>query len=93
MEKVLTEQALARLTINHCKIAASQLALLATETANPALRDEVQKALQANLDQQHRLWDAAFHAGYLPNTEFGFQSVNKGDKIAPSLADHAKEGR
>lgn len=67
MEKEFNEQSMAKLAIIHTKIATSQLVTLATETANPALRDQVQKAIQANLEQHKALWDAAFHAGYLPD--------------------------
>jgi spore coat protein CotF len=85
MEKVLTEQALARMAIIHCKISSSQLVLLATETSNSALRDQVQKALEANLKQQKKLWDAAYHAGFLPNLELSLHTLNQADLIAPSL--------
>ncbi len=85
MEKVLTEQAMARMAIIQSKIASSQLVALATETSNPALRDQVQKALEANLKQQKKLWDAAFHAGFLPSLELDLHTLNQADLIAPSL--------
>jgi len=88
MEKTFTEQAMARMAIIHCKIAAAQLVTLATESANPALRDQVQKALEANLRQQKRLYDAAFHAGFFPEREHDIHALNLGDLIAPNLAEN-----
>lgn len=85
MEKVLTEQAMARMAIIHCKIASAQLVALATETANPALRDQVQKAIEANLTQQKQLWDAAFQAGFLPDLNLNLHSLNQAEHLAPSL--------
>lgn len=86
MEKQLTEQALARMAVIHCKIAARQLVSLATESANPALRDQVQKALEANLRQQNNLSDAAFHAGFFPDRNLDIHALNLEDIIAPDLA-------
>ncbi|HBS58971.1 MAG TPA: hypothetical protein DEA44_06890 [Firmicutes bacterium] len=88
MEKTFNEQALARMAIIHCKIAAAQLVTLATEAANPALRDQVQKALEANLQQQKRLHDAAFHAGFFPERDHDIHLLNLGDLIAPVLTEN-----
>lgn len=92
MEQVLNEQSMARLAIIHCKIAASQLASLATETANPALRHEAQQALRINLDQQRNLWDAAFHAGYFPTPGFNISTTSQGKEVTPSAMNHVKGG-
>lgn len=91
MEKVLTEQAMARMAVIHCKIAVSQLVALAAETSNPALRDQVQKAIEANLKQHKNLWDAAFHAGFLPSLEFNLHTLNQADRIAPSLTHNFEQ--
>lgn len=91
MEKFFTEQAMARMAIIHCKIAASQLVTLATETSNPALRDQAQKAVAANLEQQKRLWDAAFHAGFFPDLDLNIYTLNLGDRIAPSLSQNPEK--
>lgn len=84
MEKELTEQAMAQLAVIHCKIAVSHLVALATETSNPALRDQVQKAIAANLKQQKLLEDAAFHAGFLPSWDFNLHTLNQADRSSPS---------
>jgi|GEM_PF-4562016 len=92
MEKVLNEQSLARLAITHCKIAASQLVTMATETANPALRHEVQQTLRVNLEQQKSLWDAAFHAGYFPILESIIHPSTQGKELTPSARQVEKGG-
>jgi spore coat protein CotF len=92
MEKVLNEQSIARLAIIHCKIAASQLVSMATETANPALRHEVQQTLRVNLEQQKNLWDAAFHAGYFPIMEPSIHPTKQGKEITPSARNNEKGG-
>jgi spore coat protein CotF len=92
MEKEFTEQSMAKLAVVHCKIGASQLVSLATESVNPALRDQVQKAIQANLEQQKSLWDASFHAGYFPYFGTNPRALNKDDAIAPSLSQSHKGG-
>lgn len=91
MEKVLNEQAMARMTIMHCKMATAQLVALAAQTANPALRDQAQQAVTANLQQQKYLWDAAIHAGFLPDLGDDLHTLNLADIISPSLQQQSYE--